>query len=54
MGINLRMSHPENVAQIPIIHHDGLKTADDPPLDGRCVSRLLVLIPQRLEFGSQL
>jgi len=38
MGINLRMSHPENVAQIPIIHHDGLKTAEDLPGDGRCVA----------------
>ena len=38
MGVNLRMTEPENVAQIPIIHHDGLKAASDLPRDGRCVA----------------
>jgi len=38
MGVNLRMTDPENVAQIPIVHHDGLNTADDLPRDRRCVA----------------
>lgn len=38
MGINLRMSNPEEVAQIPIVRHDGLVAADDLPRDGRCVA----------------
>ena len=38
MGVNLRMTDPENVAQIPINHHDGLETAGDLPRDGRCVA----------------
>ena len=38
MGVNLRLTDPENVAQIPINHHDGLKTAADLPRDGRCVA----------------
>jgi hypothetical protein len=38
MGVNLRLTEPEHVALIPIKHHDGLETADDLPLDGRCVA----------------
>jgi len=38
MGVNLRMADPENVAQIPIVRHDGLKNAGDLPRDGRCVA----------------
>ena len=38
MAVNLRMSEPENVAQIPIVRHDGLEGADDLPRDGRCVA----------------
>jgi hypothetical protein len=38
MGVNLRMTDPEKVAQIPIVHHDGLNTAKDLPRDGRCVA----------------
>ena len=38
MGVNLRLTDPANVAQIPIIRHDGLKSADDLPRDGCCVA----------------
>lgn len=38
MGVNLRLTDPVNVARIPINHHDGLKTAEDLPRDGRCVA----------------
>ena len=38
MGVNLRLTDPENVGEVPIIRHDGLKTADDLPRDGRCVA----------------
>ena len=38
MAVNLRLSEPENVAQIPMIRHDGLVAADDLPRDGRCVA----------------
>lgn len=38
LGVNLRMSEPEQVAGIPIVRHDGLAAADDLPRDGRCVA----------------
>src|SRR5262245_60009458 len=38
MGVNLRLADPENVAQIPIVRHDGLVSTDDLPRDGRCVA----------------
>lgn len=38
MGVNLRLSDPESVAQIPIVRHDGFTTTDDLPRDGRCVA----------------
>jgi hypothetical protein len=38
MGVNLRLADPEDVAQIRIVRHDGLKTAGDLPRDGRCVA----------------
>jgi hypothetical protein len=38
MGVNLRMADPESVASILINHHEGLKTAQDLPRDGRCVA----------------
>jgi len=38
MGVNLRLTDPENVARIPINHHNGLKGDEDLPRDGRCVA----------------
>lgn len=38
IAVNLRLSEPEAVAQIPIDHFDGLDTFEDLPRDGRCVS----------------
>jgi hypothetical protein len=38
LAVNVRLSEPEAVAQIPIDHFDGLKTFDDLPRDGKCVS----------------
>jgi hypothetical protein len=37
IAVNLRLSEPEAVAQVPIDHFDGLDTFDDLPRDGRCV-----------------
>ena len=37
-AVNLRLTEPEAVAQIPIDHFDGLTTFDDLPRDGRCVA----------------
>ena len=37
IAVNLRLSEPEVVAQVPIDHFDGLDTFDDLPRDGRCV-----------------
>jgi hypothetical protein len=34
----VRLSEPEAVAHIPIDHFDGLRTFEDLPRDGRCVS----------------
>jgi hypothetical protein len=38
LAVNVRLSEPETVAQIPIDHFDGLNTFDDVPRDGKCVS----------------
>jgi hypothetical protein len=38
MGVNLRLADPERVAEIPMVRHDGLETADDLARDGRCVA----------------
>lgn len=37
IAVNLRLSEPEGVAQIPIDRFDGLGSFDDLPRDGRCV-----------------
>jgi hypothetical protein len=37
IAVNLRLSEPEAVAQVPIDHFDGFDTFDDLPRDGRCV-----------------
>lgn len=38
IAVNLRLSEPAAVAQIPIDHFDGLDTFDDLPRDGKCVA----------------
>ncbi|MGH8188692.1 MAG: GFA family protein [Steroidobacteraceae bacterium] len=37
IAVNLRLTEPEGVAQIPIDRFDGLDTFVDLPRDGRCV-----------------
>lgn len=37
VAVNLRMTEPEPIAQIPIRHFDGLDKWEDLPQDGRCV-----------------
>jgi hypothetical protein len=37
MAVNVRLADPEQVADLPIDHFDGLDTFDDLPRDGRCV-----------------
>jgi hypothetical protein len=37
IAVNLRMSEPEPIAQIPIRHFDGLEQWKEMPADGRCV-----------------
>jgi hypothetical protein len=37
IAVNVRLSEPDTVADIPIDHFDGLDTFDDLPRDGRCV-----------------
>ncbi|HUN77272.1 MAG TPA: hypothetical protein VMU40_22375 [Steroidobacteraceae bacterium] len=37
IAVNLRLAEPEDVAQIPIDHFDGLNTFRDLPRDGRHV-----------------
>ncbi|MEL7013227.1 MAG: GFA family protein [Pseudomonadota bacterium] len=36
-AVNLRLSDPEQIADLPIDHFDGLDTFDDLPRDERCV-----------------
>ena len=38
IAVNLRLSEPTAVAQIPIDHFDGFDTSDDLPRDGKCVA----------------
>ncbi len=40
IAVNLRMTEPGPIAQIPIDPFDGLDTFDDLPRDGRCVADL--------------
>jgi len=37
IAVNLRLTEPGPVADVPIDHFDGLDTFDDLPRDGRCV-----------------
>ena len=38
IAVNLRLTDPDSVAQIPIDHFDGLDTFTDLPRDGKCVA----------------
>jgi hypothetical protein len=38
IAVNLRLTEPEPVANIPIDHFDGLESFEDLPRDGRCIS----------------
>lgn len=38
MAVNLRLTEPEAIAQVPINHFDGLVSFKSLPRDGRCVS----------------
>ncbi len=38
IAVNLRLTEPEPIAQIPIDHFDGLVSYDDLPRDGKCVA----------------
>jgi len=40
IAVNLRLAAPEEVADVPIDHFDGLQTWEDLPRDGRCVRDL--------------
>ena len=40
MAVNLRLTEPGPIAQLPIDHFDGLDRFDDLPRDGRCVADL--------------
>jgi hypothetical protein len=37
IAVNLRLTEPEPIANVPIDHFDGLDSFDDQPRDGRCV-----------------
>jgi len=37
IAVNLRLTEPEPVADIPIDHFEGLESFEDLPRDGRCV-----------------
>jgi hypothetical protein len=37
IAVNLRMTEPGPIAQVPIDHFDGLDTWEDLPGDGRCI-----------------
>jgi hypothetical protein len=37
IAVNLRLTEPEALTQVPIDHFDGLVTFEDLPRDGRCV-----------------
>ena len=38
IAVNLRLSEPEPVANLPIDQFDGLDSFEDLPRDGRCVA----------------
>ena len=38
MAVNVRLSEPASVAQLPIDHFEGLERFEDLPRDGRCVA----------------
>ena len=38
VGVNLRLSDPAAILEVPIDHFDGLDTFRDLPRDGRCIS----------------
>jgi hypothetical protein len=40
IAVNLRMTEPGPVAQVPIDHFDGLEKWQDLPRDGRCIKDL--------------
>ena len=37
IAVNVRLTEPDPIADLPIDHFDGLDTFDDLPRDGRCV-----------------
>ena len=39
-AVNLRLTEPEQIADLPIDHFDGLNSFNDLPRDGRCVSNM--------------
>lgn len=39
-AINLRLTEPKLIANLPIDHFDGLSSFDDLPRDGRCVANM--------------
>jgi len=40
IAVNIRLAPPDEVADLPIDHFDGLDTFDDLPQDGRCVRHM--------------
>lgn len=38
IAVNLRLTEPDAVAQVPIDHFDGFGKFEDLPRDGRCVA----------------
>ena len=40
IAVNLRLTEPDAIAQVPIDHFDGLETFEDWPRDGKCVADL--------------
>jgi hypothetical protein len=38
IAVNLRLTEPDAIAQVPIDHFDGLDTFEDLPRDGKCVA----------------
>jgi hypothetical protein len=40
IAVNLRLTEPAPIANVPVDHFDGLDTFDDLPRDGRCVRDL--------------
>jgi len=40
IAVNLRLTEPGPIAQLPIDHFDGLETWEDLPRDGKCIKDL--------------